>query len=116
MKKIKLYSYYFPNWHQDDRNDNWHGKGWTEWEVLKCARARFVGHKQPLIPTWGYEDESKPEVMEKKIETAKKYGIDGFIFDTYYYAIDLVVCSVLGRYSLYQQYSFFRYMRKSFFE
>ena len=67
MKKIKLYSYYFPNWHQDDRNDNWHGKGWTEWEVLKCARARFVGHKQPLIPTWGYEDESKPEVMEKKI-------------------------------------------------
>lgn len=85
MKKIKLYSYYFPNWHQDDRNDNWHGKGWTEWEVLKCARARFVGHKQPLIPTWGYEDESKPEVMEKKIETAKKYGIDGFIFDTYYY-------------------------------
>lgn len=82
---MKLYSYYFPNWHADARNDLWHGKGWTEWEVTKCARARFEGHHQPLIPTWGYLDESDPKVMEKKIECAKKYGIDGFIFDTYYY-------------------------------
>jgi len=85
MKKIKLYSYYFPNWHADARNDVWHGKGWTEWEVLKCARARFPGHRQPITPLWGYEDESDPKVMEKKIDTAKKYGIHGFIFDTYYY-------------------------------
>ena len=85
-KKIKVYSYYFPNWHQDERNESWHGKGWTEWEVLKCARPRFPGHYQPRIPLWGYEDESDPTVMEKKIATAIKYGIDGFIFDTYYYA------------------------------
>lgn len=85
MKKLKLYSYYFPNWHQDKRNDVWHGKGWTEWEVTKCARPRFPGHFQPLVPLWGYEDESDPKVMEKKIECAKEYGIDGFIFDTYYY-------------------------------
>lgn len=82
---MKLYSYYFPNWHQDVRNDLWHGNGWTEWEVTKCARSRFPGHYQPLVPTWGYEDESDPKVMEKKIDCAKKYGIDGFIFDTYYY-------------------------------
>lgn len=86
MKDLKLYSYYFPNWHKDARNDVWHGKGWTEWEVLKCARPRFPGHRQPLVPLWGYEDESDPKVMERKIDTAKKYGIDGFIFDTYFYA------------------------------
>lgn len=85
-KKIKVYSYYFPNWHADARNEKWHGKGWTEWEVTKCARPRFEGHHQPRIPLWGYEDESDPKVMEKKIATALKYGIDGFIFDTYYYA------------------------------
>ena len=85
-KKIKVYSYYFPNWHQDEKNDKWHGKGWTEWEVLKCARPRFNGHHQPRKPLWGYEDESDPTVFEKKIATAKKYGIDGFIFDTYMYA------------------------------
>lgn len=85
MKKTKIYAYYFPNWHPDKRNDEWHGKGWTEWEVVKCARPRFEGHYQPLKPLWGYEDESDPAVMEKKIAVAKEYGIDGFIFDTYYY-------------------------------
>lgn len=85
MKNPKFYAYYFPNWHVDKRNEQWHGKGWTEWEVIKCARARFEGHEQPLVPVWGYEDEADPKVMEKKIDVALKYGIDGFIFDTYYY-------------------------------
>lgn len=85
MKQPKIYSYYFPNWHVDKRNELYHGKGWTEWEVTKCARSRFEGHEQPRVPVWGYEDEADPKVMEKKIATAKKYGIDGFIFDTYYY-------------------------------
>ena len=85
MRKVPLYAYYFPNWHVDVRNECWHGKNWTEWEVLKCARARFPGHEQPNIPLWGYEDESNPQVMEKKISVARQYGIDGFIFDTYYF-------------------------------
>ena len=85
MKKIPLYAYYFPNWHVDALNEKWHGRGWTEWEVLKCARPRFEGHEQPTVPLWGYEDEADPRVMEKKIATAKRYGIDGFIFDTYYF-------------------------------
>ena len=66
MKNTKIYAYYFPNWHPDKRNDEWHGKGWTEWEVVKCARPRFEGHYQPLKPLWGYEDESDPAVMEKR--------------------------------------------------
>ena len=86
MKRKPLYAYYFPNWHVDALNEKWHGKGWTEWEVLKCARARFEGHEQPKVPLWGYEDEADPRVMQKKIATAKAYGIDGFIFDTYCYA------------------------------
>lgn len=85
MKKIDVYAYYFPNWHVDKRNEQWHGKGWTEWEVAKCARPRFEGHEQPRIPIWGYEDEADPKVMAKKIDTAAEYGIDGFIWDTYWY-------------------------------
>ena len=85
-KNSKLYAYYFPNWHVDELNEKWHGKGWTEWECVKCARPRFPGHEQPLVPLWGYEDESDPKVMAKKIATAKEYGINGFIFDTYYFA------------------------------
>ena len=81
----KIYTYYFPNWHETKFNNVWHGKGWTEWDVTKCALPRFEGHKQPKHPLWGYLDESLPEVMEKKIDTAKKYGLDGFIFDWYIY-------------------------------
>ncbi|MBQ4110625.1 MAG: glycoside hydrolase family 99-like domain-containing protein [Clostridia bacterium] len=82
MKKI--FCYYFPNWHIDKRNEKWHGKNWTEWEVTKYAVPRFDGHIQPRKPLWGYIDESKPEVMAEKIDIACEYGIDGFIFDWYW--------------------------------
>lgn len=85
MEKIKTYAWYFPNWHPTSLNDLWHGKGWTEWECVKCARPRFEGHLQPKKPLWGYEDESDPKVFAKKIETAHKYGVDGFIFDYYWF-------------------------------
>lgn len=84
-KKIDISVYYFPNYHSDTRNDKWHGKGWTEWELVKNAKPRFDGHEQPKIPLWGYEDESDPEVMEKKIRAAHESGIDNFIFDWYWY-------------------------------
>lgn len=85
MKNIPVMAWYFPNWHPDPRNDAWHGKGWTEWEVAKCARPRFPGHEQPRVPLWGYEDESDPAVMEKKIDAALRHGIDGFLWDIYWF-------------------------------
>ena len=84
-KNVKIATYYFPNYHLDEHNQKVHGKGWTEWELVKNAKPRFEGHYQPKVPLWGYEDESDPAVMEKKIETAKKYGVDCFIFDAYFY-------------------------------
>ncbi len=83
--KKELLAWYFPNWHVDERNEKWHGKGWTEWEVAKCARPRFEGHSQPKTPLWGYLDESDPKNMELKIKTAKEYGITGFLWDTYWF-------------------------------
>ncbi|MBU0713893.1 MAG: glycoside hydrolase family 99-like domain-containing protein [Verrucomicrobia bacterium] len=85
FQKPLICAYYFPNWHPDLRNDKWHGAGWTEWEVLKCARPRFPGHQQPKVPLWGYEDESDPSVMAKKIDAAAGRGVDGFIFDWYWF-------------------------------
>lgn len=84
-KKPLVCAYYFPNWHPDPRNDEWHGKGWTEWEVLKHATPRFPGHRQPKVPLWGYDDESDPKIMAKKIDAAVLHGIDGFIFDWYWF-------------------------------
>jgi len=83
--KYEVAVYYYPNYHQDVRNDKWHGKGWNEWELVKRAEPRFKGHNQPRVPQWGYEDETKPEVMEKKIHAAADNGITSFIFDWYWY-------------------------------
>jgi len=77
--------YYFPNYHVDPRNEAAHGPGWTEWELIKRARPRWRGHRQPRVPVWGYEDEADPAVMAKKIDAAADHGVDAWIFDWYYY-------------------------------
>jgi hypothetical protein len=77
--------YYFPNYHVDPRNEAAHGPGWTEWELVRRAEPRFPGHRQPRAPLWGYEDESDPTVMARKIDAAADHGIDAFLFDWYYY-------------------------------
>jgi hypothetical protein len=85
MKQTEVAVYYFPNYHPDPLNEQWHGQGWTEWELVKAARPRFQGHDQPKIPMWGYEDESDPAIMAKKIQAAADHGISSFIFDWYWY-------------------------------
>ncbi|MGI6653343.1 MAG: glycoside hydrolase family 99-like domain-containing protein [Christensenellales bacterium] len=97
--KIPVYAWYFPNWHPDPRNDIWHGKNWTEWQCVKHAAKRFEDH---IIykPLWGYEDESDPLVMEKKIDTALSYGIDGFLWDFYWFDDDFGEGESVGSYRL----------------
>lgn len=91
-------SYYFPNYHPNDpRNEKYHGRGWSEWELVKAAKPRFPGHRQPKVPLWGYEDESDPAVMAKKIDAAADHGIDAFIFDWYYYEDGLFLERCLER-------------------
>ncbi len=85
MAKIKTYAWYFPNFHSTPLNDKWHGTGWTEWQCVKYATPRFEGHLQPKVPLWGYEDESDPKVFAKKIQALNDYGVDGFIFDFYWF-------------------------------
>jgi hypothetical protein len=78
-------AYYFGNFHVDPRNEVAHGKGWTEWQLVRDAKPRFSGHKQPKLPLWGYEDESNPKVFERKIAAANRASISAFIFDWYWY-------------------------------
>lgn len=85
-KPVFVAAYYFGNYHPGDaRNVKAKGAGWSEWELVKAARPRFPGHRQPNVPLWGYEDESDPAVMEKKIAAAADHGVGAFIFDWYLY-------------------------------
>lgn len=84
--KYQVAVYYFPNYHPDSINTKWHGKGWTEWEVVKAAKPRFKGHEQPKVPTWGYFNEADPKWAAKEIDLAANNGIDCFIYDWYWYS------------------------------
>jgi hypothetical protein len=76
---VQVAVYYFPNWGPVDL---------SEWAILKQAKPKFEGHKQPKVPAWGYQNENDPEVMAQKIDAAADNGVDAFIFDWYYYDAD----------------------------
>jgi hypothetical protein len=85
--KYDIAAYYCPTYHPDPRYKEMgifpDGKG--EWEVIYEAKPKIPGHELPKVPLWGYEDESDPVVMAKKIDTAVKYGVNVMIFDWYWY-------------------------------
>ena len=86
-KHYDVAAFYWPAYHPDTRFNDIHvfpdGKG--EWEAIYKAKPKFAGHEVPKVPLWGYEDESDPTVMGKKISTAVKYGVNVMIFDWYWY-------------------------------
>jgi hypothetical protein len=85
VEPVQIAAYYFSSYHIDPHNELVHGPGWCEWELVKRAEPRFLGHRQPRVPVWGYEDESDPAVMAKKIDAAADHGLSTFLFDWYWY-------------------------------
>lgn len=84
MNSIKIGAYYYPGWHPCPVRDASFPRGWSEWDLLKNSQPRFDGHDQPKTPFWGYENEADPQVFAKKIQTAKAYGVDFFVFANYW--------------------------------
>lgn len=78
-------AYYYPGHHRDPRNDAWLGKGWTEWPMIAAARPRFGGHAQPKQSSWGAFDEADPRSAARELALAADHGIDGFVFNHYWY-------------------------------
>jgi len=81
----KILAYYFPSWHADEKNEQWFGTGWTEWDLLRSAGPRFDGHRQPRVPALGYTDQADPAAMAVDIDLAADHGVDAFLFDFYWH-------------------------------
>src|ERR1035437_9665849 len=79
--KYDVAAFYWPAYHPDPRfkDINVFPDGKGEWEAIYKAKPKFVGHQVPKVPLWGYEDETNPVVMGKKIKTAVEYGVNVMI-------------------------------------
>ncbi len=89
MKKndVKYIALYLPQFHTFKENDEWWGKGFTEWTNTKPAKKLFEGHYQPHVPhnDIGYYDLSDVNVMVNQAKMAKEYGIYGFCYYFYWF-------------------------------
>lgn len=85
---MKLMAMYLPQYHTFPENDEWWGKGYTEWVSVKKAKPLYKGHIQPKIPEGGnyYDlDADGAATLKHQAELAKKYGIYGFSIYQYYF-------------------------------
>lgn len=85
MKKTKIFAAYLPQYHETKENNEFWGKGFTDWDSVKNAKPQFENHIQPRVPLNGYYDLSDYREIKKQAILAKKYGIDGFNIYHYWF-------------------------------
>ncbi len=85
---MKIICFYLPQFHEIPENNEWWGKGYTDWRAAKNARAYSKKQRQPRIPLnnnyYDLSDENAA-AMKWQAELAKRYGLYGFCMYHYWF-------------------------------
>jgi lipopolysaccharide biosynthesis protein len=83
---VRTIAIHLPQFHPIPENDEWWGKGFTEWTNVTRAVKRFARHEQPRVPAdLGFVDMRLPAAREAQAALARSSGIDGFCYYHYWF-------------------------------
>lgn len=83
---MKIIAFYLPQYHAIPENDEWWGKGFTEWTNVKKAVPVVKGQVQPKVPlNDNYYCLLDDEVKKWQTELAKEAGVYGFCYYHYWF-------------------------------
>ena len=84
---VRLIAFYLPQYHPIPENDDWWGRGFTEWSNVAKARPRYRWQHQPHLPAdLGFYDLRLPEARAAQADLARSHGINAFCYYHYWFA------------------------------
>ena len=83
---MKVIAFYLPQYHAIPENDEWWGKGFTEWTNVRKAVPVYKGHIQPKSPlNNNYYNLLNDDTKTWQAELARKAGVYGFCYYHYWF-------------------------------